>query len=131
MKLLQQYAWPGNVRELRNICERAAVLAPRREIGAEMLEPWLMSPSEQIPQLAQASHAAPPITPTVIIERQTALGALPVRPLEEVERDQIVRTLDHFHGNRARTARALGIGVRTLGLKLKKWKAEDLIPQSA
>ena len=51
------------------------------------------------------------------------------RPLEEVERGEIVKALDHFGGNRQRTAAALGIGVRTLGLKLKKWKEENLISQ--
>ena len=53
-----------------------------------------------------------------------------VRPLEEVEREQILQTLGHFNGNRQRTAEALGIGVRTLGLKLKKWKELQLIAQT-
>ncbi|MEM7681069.1 MAG: sigma-54 dependent transcriptional regulator [Planctomycetota bacterium] len=50
-----------------------------------------------------------------------------VRSLEELERDQILRTLGRFGGNRTRTAEALGIGVRTLGLKLKKWKEQQLV----
>jgi len=33
-------------------------------------------------------------------------------------------------GNRVRTAKALGIGVRTLGLKLKKWKEMNLVAQT-
>ncbi|MEM6750877.1 MAG: helix-turn-helix domain-containing protein, partial [Planctomycetota bacterium] len=50
-----------------------------------------------------------------------------VRSLEELEREQILRTLGRFQGNRTRTAEALGIGVRTLGLKLKKWKEQQLV----
>lgn len=49
------------------------------------------------------------------------------RTLEEIEREVIVATLQRFHGHRLRTAKALGIGVRTLGLKLKKWKEESLV----
>lgn len=52
------------------------------------------------------------------------------RTLEEIERDTIVATLQRFNGHRQRTAKALGIGVRTLGLKLKKWKDESLVSAS-
>ncbi|MDX2146083.1 MAG: sigma-54 dependent transcriptional regulator [Planctomycetota bacterium] len=50
-----------------------------------------------------------------------------VRTLEDVERELIVRTLRRFDGHRAKTARALDIGIRTLGLKLKKWKDQNLV----
>ncbi len=49
------------------------------------------------------------------------------RTLEEIERDIIVRTLGRFGGHRQKTAKSLGIGVRTLGLKLKKWKDLRLV----
>ncbi len=52
------------------------------------------------------------------------------RALEDIERDAIVRTLTKFNGHRQRTAQALGIGVRTLGLKLKKWKEDQLVEQN-
>jgi DNA-binding NtrC family response regulator len=52
------------------------------------------------------------------------------RPLEDIEREVIVSTLQRYNGHRQRTAQSLGIGVRTLGLKLKKWKAQDLVPAS-
>ncbi|MEM8756184.1 MAG: sigma-54 dependent transcriptional regulator [Planctomycetota bacterium] len=50
--------------------------------------------------------------------------------LEEIEREAIVTTLTRFNGHRQKTAKSLGIGVRTLGLKLKKWKQEQLVPQT-
>jgi DNA-binding NtrC family response regulator len=50
------------------------------------------------------------------------------RTLEEIERDIIVRTLGRYGGHRQKTAKSLGIGVRTLGLKLKKWKDLRLVP---
>ncbi len=50
--------------------------------------------------------------------------------LEDVEREAIVATLKRNHGHRQRSAAALGIGVRTLGLKLKKWKEQQIVSES-
>ncbi|MEN0019325.1 MAG: sigma-54 dependent transcriptional regulator [Planctomycetota bacterium] len=50
-----------------------------------------------------------------------------IRPLEQIEREAIIAALRSFNGHRQRTAKALGIGVRTLGLKLKKWKEMQLV----
>jgi DNA-binding NtrC family response regulator len=36
----------------------------------------------------------------------------------------ILSTLEQFKGHRLRTAAALGIGVRTLGMKIKRWREE-------
>jgi len=44
-----------------------------------------------------------------------------IRPMSEIERNQIVKTLMEFRGNRRMTARALGIGERTLYRKLKEY----------
>jgi DNA-binding NtrC family response regulator len=104
MKVLQQYDWPGNVRELENICERAGVLAGGPEIPADLIRPWL------------SAIELPVESPEVV-----------TRTLEEIERDTILRTLDRFNGHRQRTAEALGIGVRTLGLKLRRWKEKQLV----
>jgi DNA-binding NtrC family response regulator len=50
--------------------------------------------------------------------------------LEDIEREVIVATLEHHRGHRQKSATALGIGVRTLGLKLKKWKEEKRVSDS-
>jgi DNA-binding NtrC family response regulator len=52
------------------------------------------------------------------------------RVLADLERDAILATLQHFRGHRRRAAEALGIGVRTLGLKLRQWKDANIIPES-
>ena len=41
--------------------------------------------------------------------------------LQEMERQLIEQTLDHYDGHREKTAKALGIGVRTLANKLKSY----------
>jgi two-component system response regulator AtoC len=48
------------------------------------------------------------------------VAALVGRPLVDVERELVQRTLAHCGGNRKRTADLLGIGVRTLFNKLQE-----------
>jgi DNA-binding NtrC family response regulator len=50
--------------------------------------------------------------------------------LEEIERRTIIATLEAYRGHRQRSAKALGIGVRTLGLKLKRWKELSLVAET-
>jgi DNA-binding NtrC family response regulator len=109
LRLLQKYHWPGNVRELQNIVERATVLEvePGR-IRASTLEPWLRAPTVE----------------TGVGADGIVVDGLAGKPLAEIEKKVILSTLDKFKGHRIKTASALGIGVRTLGMKLKKWREE-------
>ncbi|OYV89328.1 MAG: sigma-54-dependent Fis family transcriptional regulator [Planctomycetia bacterium 21-64-5] len=101
LTLLHSYHWPGNVRELENIITRASVLHAGDAISAEDLRPWLID------------------TPG---EATDAADRLPLGlSLREMERKLIEATLDHFDGHRAKTAEALGIGLRTLSGKLKEY----------
>jgi DNA-binding NtrC family response regulator len=142
---MQTYSWPGNVRELQNVCERAAVLCKAATIERSLIEPWLvaaegMSPVALVNVAAGLNgHASPASISTIgsaIVEHKPASDgvggfvAVDGRALDEIERDAIVRTLTRFNGHRQRTAQALGIGVRTLGLKLKKWKELQLVEQT-
>jgi DNA-binding NtrC family response regulator len=55
-------------------------------------------------------------------EKKPSCDPIPVGiSLEEVERRLIEATLEHFDGHRERTAKALGIGVRTLSGKLRQY----------
>jgi len=149
MALLQAYMWPGNVRELQNICERAVVLTPGRGvrggaarlIGREVIEPWLGPSAATAVQAARSvtgGHEPRPVggivetKPEALAFNGNGHGYAPVgvRPLEEMEREAIVQALRRFNGHRQKTAVALGIGVRTLGLKLKKWKEEKLVSET-
>jgi DNA-binding NtrC family response regulator len=129
MDLLKQYRWPGNVRELENICERAHVLSMGDLVTAELIDPWLQC--EVI-----TSALVPSIAVPIAHQHEADLGAHDTficdgqRQLEDIERAAIIATLDQYDGHRQRSASALGIGVRTLGLKLKKWKESNLIPSA-
>ena len=110
LRLLQRYPWPGNVRELQNIIERACVLESEPcVIRAATIGPWL--------HIGEA--------------RASAIADLAGKPLADIERQVILSTLEQFKGHRQKTAGALGIGVRTLGMKLKRWKEEGQLAQSA
>ena len=50
--------------------------------------------------------------------------------LEELERRTILKVLEKHNGHRLRTAKELGIGLRTLGMKLKKLKDEGILVES-
>jgi DNA-binding NtrC family response regulator len=85
-----------------------------------------------MPQPTQAPNSLAGVQATAPRNLATPTQPLPssIQPLEDMEREQIVRTLGQFNGNRTHTAQALGIGVRTLGLKLKKWKEQNLVAQT-
>jgi len=99
LSLLEAYDWPGNVRELRNAIERAVVLA-----RGPVIEP------AELPQRIAR--------PVVVIERSRS-G--PVEPLEELERRAILEALESFAHNKTHAARALGISLKTLHNKLKRY----------
>jgi transcriptional regulator with GAF, ATPase, and Fis domain len=100
-ELLKAYHWPGNVRELENLVTRACVLNQNASISAAEIRPWLHAPDA-------VGHSE--------CSTQPAAGTL-----DDMERSMIVATLQRFGGNRAKTAEALGIGVRTLSGKLRAY----------
>jgi transcriptional regulator with PAS, ATPase and Fis domain len=100
-QFLQNYDWPGNVRQLRNCVESMVVLADTARLGLDDL-------------------------PTMVrTRRRTADARLDIPrgfTLEDVERAVVLQTLDGCQGNRTQAARTLGISVRTLQRRLKRWQ---------
>jgi DNA-binding NtrC family response regulator len=95
---LESEEWTGNVRELRNVLERAVILADGPVIKPEHL--WI------------EEHAPAASTPAPSLETGS---------LSELERATIERTLASVDGNRRLAAAKLGIGLRTLYEKLKRY----------
>jgi DNA-binding NtrC family response regulator len=107
---LKRQPWPGNVRELRNLIESMVLFAGSEEITLEDLPAEYRTPSEQTPS--------------------TESTAWQPRPMAEIEREAILRTVQYTGGHRARAADLLEIGLRTLQRKLKEYgeispKGED------
>jgi two-component system response regulator HydG len=103
MDRLVRYGWPGNVRELMNAVERGVVLC-----RGEYLD------EADFPLLSPDSLA----TDRPTLPSGLSLEAL---PLEEVEKNTVLATLEAVGGNKSEAARRLGITRRTLHLKLKKY----------
>lgn len=104
MDMLLKYAWPGNVRELENVIERAVILLPDEHITEKELPVTITSSYAE-----KSEWVAPP--PPVAANR----------PLEEVEKEAILATLNDSGGNKSETARRLAINRKTLHKKLKDY----------
>jgi DNA-binding NtrC family response regulator len=129
LRRLAELDWPGNVRELRNAVEGACVLAAGEVVELAEFEhvqaarrPGASGPRASAPRRGgegvragrRASARAEPHRPAHVVE-------IPVGcTLAEAERRIVLAALRH-HRTRARAARALGIGLRTLYTKLAAW----------
>jgi DNA-binding NtrC family response regulator len=100
---LQTHPWPGNVRELRNVVENMVLFCSSDELTLADLPPEYREgrPAE----IREGPEQWAP------------------RPMAEIEREAILRTLELTKGHRARAAQLLGIGLRTLQRKLKEYGA--------
>ncbi len=93
--------WPGNVRELRNVVQRAFVMSRDSIIS----DAWLELGASKASRNADA--------PLLSIRVGTSIA--------EAERALILATLDHFDGQKERTAAALGVSLKTLYNRLKEY----------
>jgi|FLOH01.1.fsa_nt_gi DNA-binding NtrC family response regulator len=95
---LTDQSWNGNVRELKNALERAILLMDNDVLQMKDFDFLKNHPSEDI-------------------KSDTLKGIV---PLKDYENAYIRRVLNHFNGNRTKTADALRIGIATLWRKLGK-----------
>jgi transcriptional regulator with PAS, ATPase and Fis domain len=95
---LMRHDWPGNIRELESVIERAVLFCRGEQLQLECL------PEEfQGPRLAHSYFAIPPL------------------PMEEIERQAILQTLERTSGNIRRSAQILHCPRPTFYRKLKKF----------
>ena len=104
MEVLVDYDWPGNIRELENVIERAAILCHNN-----LIEPQDFSlPNAPASVLTSGGRSDQKIG--------TAL------PLKEIERLHIEGVLRTFRGNKAESAKILGISLKTLYTKIQQYQ---------
>ena len=98
IQLLEQHNWSGNVRELKNLMTKIAVLLPS---GIRKIEPARIKKSlfQYISKQVQNENLF-----------QVPLGM----SLEEVKDAYIQKILDSKKGNKTKTAKILGISLRSL-----------------
>jgi len=102
---LKRQPWPGNVRELRNLIESIVLFKEDHEITLEDLPSEYRMPSAA-PDLEATSKWQP-------------------RTMADIEREEILKTIEFTDGHRAKAAKLLGIGLRTLQRKLKEYGEID------
>ncbi|HEY1123007.1 MAG TPA: sigma-54 dependent transcriptional regulator [Haloferula sp.] len=88
---LAAYDWPGNIRQLENVLERATAFTDRAQLVEKDLVPLLEARRDG-----------------------TAAAAGKVRTLHELERETFLEAYRRTGGNKARTARELGVSERTV-----------------
>lgn len=101
MELLMRHKWPGNIRELEHAIEHAFVL-----VKGDVIKP------EHLPVDIQEINTA---------EKHAGR----ITPIEQSERDAIIRSLEENRFNRSKTARHLGISRTTLWRKMKRFNIEE------
>lgn len=98
-QILMQYPWPGNVRELKNVIERAVILSASDKIDSAVLPERILN-----------------------YESETRMITVPVGSTwEETERELLFKTLEAQNNNKTKTAKVLGISLKTLHNKLAKF----------
>ncbi|HMD86843.1 MAG TPA: sigma-54 dependent transcriptional regulator [Terriglobia bacterium] len=110
IEAMDEYAWPGNVRELENVIRRAVVLAEGHTLEAWHLPVKLRNGFEQI----QAPRS---------YEEE----------LRDFKRRLVARTLQKCNGNKAETARVLGVARGYLHRLIHDLKipSEEAFPESS
>jgi Nif-specific regulatory protein len=99
LKKLEDHDWPGNVRELRNVVERAVALGTGPMLDASDI--WLSSVELDDPGARPNNAPFQPMS------------------LEDMEKQQILNTLQHTDWNKSQAAAILRIERSTLDRKIK------------
>jgi DNA-binding NtrC family response regulator len=103
LDILMEYDWPGNIRELENVIERAAILCQNDIIDS-----------------ADLSLPSAPMAMTGGGRSDDKIGT--AVPLKEIERMHIEGVLKSLRGNKAESAKILGISLKTLYTKLQQYQ---------
>jgi DNA-binding NtrC family response regulator len=98
---IHAYHWPGNVRQLINAIERAKIMSDENTIRIY-----------DLPQDVTRTR----------VEGHTPQPAVDGDRLDQLERAHVVEILARERGNKARTARALGINRRSLYRLVEKYQ---------
>jgi two-component system response regulator AtoC len=99
LRILISYDWPGNVRELQNVIEQSAISAK-----------GVVLPEDLPSSIATADSGE-----DAIHKYQFNLKAI----VQDVERQTIIRALNHCNWNKSAAADLLGLGRRTLYDKMR------------
>ena len=106
-QVMNSYNWPGNVRELINVTQRATILADDNEITLDDLPRELTHRSTESKSMAAAISESDGVK------------------LDDVQRLHVLEVLRQQGGNKAKTARVLGIHRRKLYRLLERFESQE------
>jgi sigma-54 specific flagellar transcriptional regulator A len=133
---LMNYDWPGNVRELRNVVERAAILFPGEEVGADQVDMLLRRPSrapradetqalwDATAAIAAIASGAAPAAPATTLDPNAMIdaGGCDLKSLlGDLEQSFIHAALDRSNSVISDAAKLLGLQRTTLIEKMRKY----------
>ncbi|MDD3586902.1 MAG: sigma-54 dependent transcriptional regulator [Thermoguttaceae bacterium] len=106
MNKLRQYSWPYNIRELESVLQKAMETAPDTVISENDIS-----------------------FDTMIQDSRSPDGAMGLAGLTmaEIERRAIIETINACGGNRAQSARKLGVSEKTIYNKIKQFKLRGIV----
>jgi DNA-binding NtrC family response regulator len=108
LERLERHDWPGNVRELKNAIQRAYIMAE------DSIDPACLPIELGAPVVSAATLAGDNGGPVIKVGTS----------LSEAERHLILATLDHYAGDKKKTAEVLGISLKTLYNRLNVYKRD-------
>ena len=120
---LARYPFPGNVRELENMLHRAVALSGGEELDVYDLDlpesVFTDSASQELDRLpTEASEAAAALSPALPAEEPLPKDL--ARFLDDVERDILIRALEHYRYNRTAAGISLGLSLRQMRYRMAR-----------
>ena len=104
-ELINNYKWPGNVRELENVLERAIVFSEKQTLSIEILKSYLLLDGS-----------------TISREEFNFAGW----KIKDLEKKAIYDTLKSNNNDKNKTAKELGISLKSLYNKISSFKITPL-----
>lgn len=104
IRLMEAYDWPGNVRELENVVARAVALATGEQITPDLLG------------FSETTRGEKPLPQT---------GKTFKKAMNDFEGEYIKAILAECKGNHRIAARKMGVSLRNLQYRLRKFRYEE------
>ena len=123
---LSRYPFPGNVRELENLLHRAVALSGAEELDVFDLglpeSVFTDSAAQELDQIAAVAEAAadPTRQPMRMSPVEEPLPSDLAKYLDDVERDILVRALEHHRFNRTAAGASLGLSLRQMRYRMAR-----------
>ena len=133
MEIFANHQWPGNVRQLRNVVLTSLILGAGPRLSLADVS-WLFDELQPLPQhqangrLRIADRGLKktdmPVTRNEICHPKSEIGIGGI-PLQDLERQAILETLQQTSGNQTKAAKVLGISDRTLREKMRRYRQQE------